>query len=418
MDILHIATAGSVDDGKSTLIGRLLFETNSITEDKLEAIEKASKRRGTEYTDLSLLTDGLIAEREQGITIDVAHIYFHTPHRKYIIADTPGHIEYTRNMVTGASNAQVAIILIDARHGIVEQTYRHFYITQILRIQHVIVCVNKMDLVQYDQQVFQKHVDTFQQLRNRSLYKDQQIHFLPCSALYGENIARRGLRLGWFKGATLLDHLEQIEWKSSEHALPARFPIQYVIRPKMEAYHDFRGLAGKIQSGTFRVGETVKVLPSGKTTTIKQIYVYQQEKKNAVSGQNVVITLDDDLDISRGDMIVAASSSLQSQKTLQAQLCWLDEVPLLKGKTYLLQHGTHRVKAKVSQLHGKIDLHQYELMAQTDRLSLNEIGLITLQLAQGVHIDSYQHLRNNGRFILIDEASNHTVAVGFAEISE
>jgi sulfate adenylyltransferase subunit 1 len=418
MDILHIATAGSVDDGKSTLIGRLLFETNSITEDKLEAIEKASKRRGTEYTDLSLLTDGLIAEREQGITIDVAHIYFHTPHRKYIIADTPGHIEYTRNMVTGASNAQVAIILIDARHGIVEQTYRHFYITQILRIQHVIVCVNKMDLVQYDQQVFQKHVDTFQQLRNRSLYKDQQIYFLPCSALYGENIARRGLRLGWFKGATLLDHLEQIEWKSSEHALPARFPIQYVIRPKMEAYHDFRGLAGKIQSGTFRVGETVKVLPSGKTTTIRQIYVYQQEKKNAVSGQNVVITLDDDLDISRGDMIVAASSSLQSQKTLQAQLCWLDEVPLLKGKTYLLQHGTHRVKAKVSQLHGKIDLHQYELMAQTDRLSLNEIGLITLQLAQSVHIDSYQHLRNNGRFILIDEASNHTVAVGFAEISE
>lgn len=413
MDIVRIATAGSVDDGKSTLIGRLLYETNSITADKLEAIERASKRRGVDYTDLSLLTDGLIAEREQGITIDVAHIYFSTPTRKYIIADTPGHFEYTRNMITGASNAQVAIILIDARNGIVEQTHRHFYITQLLRIPYVVVCVNKMDLVNYAEEPFNQIRQQFEELFEKANYKEQSLQFIPASSLYGDNISTRSSQLDWYDGPSLLEFMEGIDWHASQNQLPARFPVQYVIRPKSDQWHDFRGFAGKLSSGTLSKGDTVVALPSLQESVIEDIYKFEESLNQAESGDSVVITLKDEIDISRGDMIVKKSEQPAALKEISAQVCWLDHTPLKAGKTYLLQHGSNRVKAKITNLYASINVLDYKTIDDVEEIGLNEIGYISLKTAKPVNVDTYAANKRNGSFILIDEGSNSTVGVGF-----
>lgn len=413
MDIVRIATAGSVDDGKSTLIGRLLFETNSITQDKLEAIERASKRRGVDYTDLSLLTDGLIAEREQGITIDVAHIYFSTPTRKYIIADTPGHFEYTRNMITGASNAQVAIILIDARNGIVEQTHRHFYITQLLRIPYVVVCINKMDLVNYAETAYNEIRQQFDELFAKANYREQQLQFIPASSLYGDNISSRSASIPWYDGPSLLEYLESIEWHTGENQLPARFPVQYVVRPKSAQWHDFRGFAGKLTSGMLHKGEEVVALPSGQSSTIASIQRFEEETDQAESGDSIVITLADEIDLSRGDMLVPKSQVPEGLKEISAQVCWLDHQPLKTGKNYLLQHGSNRVKAKVTNLFSSINVTDYQTIEGVAEIGLNEIGYVSLKTAKPVNADLYAVNKHNGRFILIDESSNNTVGVGF-----
>jgi sulfate adenylyltransferase subunit 1 len=413
MEVLRIATAGSVDDGKSTLIGRLLYETNSITTDKLEAIEKASKRRGVDYLDLSLLTDGLIAEREQGITIDVAHIYFSTPKRKYIIADTPGHVEYTRNMITGASNAQVAIILVDARNGIAEQTYRHFYITNLLHISNVVVCVNKMDLVNYSQEQFEKIKEEFKTLSGKGNFKQQHLQFIPIASLFGDNIASTSSNMSWYQGPALLEHLENLEWHTEENELPARFPVQYVIRPKSNEHHDFRGFSGKLASGVLKKGDRVVALPSLRESNIKDIFRYDVSVDHAEAGDSVVITLEDEIDLSRGDMLVLQNQQFHSTKELSAQVCWLDHEALVPGKNYLLQHGINRVKAKVGNLFSSINVQDFNHVEDVSKLGLNEIGFISIKTAQPVFADKYAENKQNGSFILIDEYSNNTVGVGF-----
>ncbi|MFZ4428173.1 MAG: sulfate adenylyltransferase subunit 1 [Saprospiraceae bacterium] len=413
-DILRIATAGSVDDGKSTLIGRLLYETQNIPLDKIEAIERASRRRGLDYLDLSLLTDGLIAEREQGITIDVAHIYFSTATRKYIIADTPGHFEYTRNMITGASTAQVAIILVDARNGIVEQTHRHYYITQLLRIPQVVVCVNKMDLVNYSRQQFEVVVQEFEALKGKAQFTSQEIAFIPVSSLLGENIACSSSEMPWYRGPSLLQHLESITWKRRESQQPARFPVQFVIRPKNDDFHDFRGFAGKVASGVFRTGEPVAAFPSLQESRIAKIYRNGKEVELAQPGESVVITLEDDIDLSRGDMLLPLDGQIPQCQEFNANLCWMDEAPLKLGGIYQLQHGANRVKAKViniSHTVNPVDLQTHP----SAMMRLNEIGLVRVKTAKPIAGDAYSFNKNNGAFILIEEGSNHTVAVGFIE---
>ncbi|MEY3855444.1 MAG: hypothetical protein RIS68_1458 [Bacteroidota bacterium] len=414
MDILRIATAGSVDDGKSTLIGRLLYETNSITKDKIEALESASKRKGLDFLDLSLLTDGLIAEREQGITIDVAHIYFSTPTRKYIIADTPGHVEYTRNMVTGASNVKVSLILVDARQGVVEQTARHLSIASLLRIPKVIICINKMDLVQYQQSTFESIQNSLTELITQTTFEGQEISFLPISSLYGQNITQAAEHMPWYQGNTLLGELEAFEFAETQSKAAARFPVQFVIRPMTEAYHDFRGYAGKISSGTFQVGDAIRVLPTGQESTIASIEKFDQKLSKAEAGDSVVITLSTDIDISRGNTLVKASEEMAPQlKDFSAQVCWLDHQALSAGKTYLLQHGIHITKAKISQITERLDVVAQTSTENVDSLKLNEIGRISLRTAQAIHADRYADNPANGAFILIDEFSNSTVGVGF-----
>ena len=414
MDILRIATAGSVDDGKSTLIGRLLYETNSITKDKIEALESASKRKGLNFLDLSLLTDGLIAEREQGITIDVAHIYFSTPTRKYIIADTPGHVEYTRNMVTGASNVKVSLILVDARQGVVEQTARHLSIASLLRIPKVIICINKMDLVQYQQTTFESIQDSLSDLIAQTTFEGQEISFLPISSLYGQNITQPADQMPWYQGNTLLDELEAFEFAETQSKAAARFPVQFVIRPMTEAYHDYRGYAGKISSGTFQVGDAVRILPTGQESTIASIEKFDQKLSKAEAGDSVVITLSTDIDISRGNTLVKASEEMAPQlKDFSALVCWLDHQALSAGKTYLLQHGIHITKAKISQITERLDVVAQTSTEHVDSLKLNEIGRISLRTAQAIHADRYAENPANGAFILIDEFSNSTVGVGF-----
>ena len=414
MDILRIATAGSVDDGKSTLIGRLLYETNSITKDKIEALESASKRKGLNFLDLSLLTDGLIAEREQGITIDVAHIYFSTPTRKYIIADTPGHIEYTRNMVTGASNAKVSLILVDARQGIVEQTARHLSIASLLRIPKVIICVNKMDLVQYQESKFNEIQHKLSELVSKTTFQGQTVSYLPRSSLFGQNITKKADEMPWFTGNTLLQELETFEFAETLAQAPPRFPVQFVVRPMTEAYHDYRGYAGKISSGTFNVGDEIRVLPTGQTSTIATIEKFENSIDHAIAGESIVMTLTNDIDISRGNSIVLASeTNMPSLKDFSAHVCWLDHQALIPGKTYLLQHGIHVTKAKITQIMERLDVTQQTSTNEVSQLNLNEIGKISLRTAQAISADVYAENPSNGSFILIDEFSNSTVGVGF-----
>jgi sulfate adenylyltransferase subunit 1 len=410
--ILKIATAGSVDDGKSTLIGKLMYETNSITKDKLEAVAAASKRKGLDYTDLSLLTDGLTAEREQGITIDVAHIYFSTPKRKYIIADTPGHVEYTRNMVTGASNANVSLILIDARNGVVEQTYRHFYIATLLRIPRVIVCINKMDLVDYSQEKYDAIVNEFKAFADKVNYKEQQIDFIPISSLKGDNLVETSNEMYWYKGEALLPILENINVKDEEDS-PSRFPVQCVIRPKSDEFHDFRGYAGRLASGVLKAGDEVTVLPSGQKSTIKAIQQFDQELEIAKEGQSVTVTLQDDIDISRGDMIVKSGDEPELKKEFKAEICWMNDAQeLTPGRTFILQHGINQTKAKVLSINAHIKTDTLDV-EETSTLKLNNIGVVNIKTAKPLAADIYRDNPKNGAFILIDEFTNSTVAVGF-----
>jgi len=416
MDILRIATAGSVDDGKSTLIGRLLYETNSITKDKIEALESASKRKGLDFLDLSLLTDGLIAEREQGITIDVAHIYFATPRRKYIIADTPGHFEYTRNMVTGASNASVSLILIDARHGVVEQTHRHFYISSMLRIPNVIVCINKMDLVNYEESRFDEIVNSFQETASKGSFLGQNVQFIPISSLFGDNLIKHSEKMNWFKGESLLETLENIEvGKVHASHFPARFPVQFVIRPMTDQFHDYRGYSGKITSGKLMLGDDIMVLPTGQKSKIKSIEKFGNQLNSAIAKESVIITLENDVDISRGNMLVKINEPAESIKEISARICWLDHQNLVSGKMYLLQHGINRVKAKVIRLDEKINVETLQKSGEASELKLNEIGWIKLKAAQPIFADKFVDNPENGCFILIDESSNNTVGIGFIE---
>lgn len=390
MDILRIATAGSVDDGKSTLIGRLLFETQSITKDKIEALKAASQRKGLDFVDLSLLTDGLIAEREQGITIDVAHIYFNTPTRKYIIADTPGHFEYTRNMVTGASNASVSIILIDARHGVGEQTKRHFYISSLLEIKNVVVAVNKMDLVDYSESRFKEIKKDFFELADKLKKSDQKISFIPISSLFGENIVTRSEKMNWYSENSLLEILEAVTPESIDsEVLPFRFPVQYVIRPKSEEFHDFRGYAGKIASGQISKGDMVAVLPSQQISKVKEILKYQNSLDSAHQNESVVITLEDDIDISRGNMLVKVGEQPEFGKQINAKICWMDTQAMRVGKGYLVQHGINRVKAKVSSIESRLEISTFEESNNVDELKLNQIGEVSLKLAGFVFPDKY-----------------------------
>jgi sulfate adenylyltransferase subunit 1 len=416
MDILKIATAGSVDDGKSTLIGRLLYETKSITKDKIEALEIASKRKGLDFVDLSLLTDGLIAEREQGITIDVAHIYFNTPQRKYIIADTPGHFEYTRNMVTGASNAAVSVILVDARNGISEQTKRHFYIASLLRVKEVIVAINKMDLVDYGEEHFKEIRAEFLSTVGEANFTEQRITFIPLSSLYGENIVEVSPKMSWYKGQSLLQHLESIELDKVSHnssALPARFAVQYVIRPKTEEFHDYRGYAGRLASGELSVGDLIQVHPSGQVSNIKTIETFGKQLEYAKAGDSVTLTLETDIDVSRGNMLTKANEAIEPQKALKARICWLDNQPLMTGKTYLLQHGVNLQKAKVTALNSVMNIETMQLEETRNELKLNEIGYVELKTAQPLFTDTYESNPANGSFILIDSMTNSTAGVGF-----
>lgn len=412
--LIKIATAGSVDDGKSTLIGRLLYDTKSLTTDKIEAIERSSKQRGYDYLDFSLATDGLVAEREQGITIDVAHIYFNTEKTNFIVADTPGHVEYTRNMVTGASTSNVAIILIDARKGVIEQTYRHFFIANLLRISHVVVAINKMDLVGYDEDIYLKIKADFDVLVGKSNFNEEQITFIPVSALKGENIARKSNEMPWYVGNTLLDHLEILEPSDLQESTVTRFPIQYVIRPKTEAFHDFRGFSGKLYGGSLKVGDAVTVLPSGNESTIKSIHFFDQELEEAALGSSIVITLATEVDCSRGDMIVKSGFVPKSEKTLSATICQVNNKALKVGGKYILQHGINRVLAKVDQIESRIHT-DFTGTEEVEQLKLNDIGRVHLRLSKPIHFDSYHDNKSNGSFILIDEGSFDTVSVGFIE---
>jgi len=414
MDILRIATAGSVDDGKSTIIGRLLYDTRSITKDKLEAVEASSKRKGLDFVDLSLLTDGLIAEREQGITIDVAHIYFATDTRKYIIADTPGHVEYTRNMITGASNAEASIVLIDARNGVWEQTRRHLSIFALLRINTVFVCINKMDLVNFSQETYEKIKADVIALAEKINFPGS-LQFIPIAAKYGDNVVDGSSNMPWYTGKRLIDYLEALPVHEEDATLPARFPVQFVIRPHSEEYHDYRGYAGKMISGTLQVGQEIVVLPTMKSSVIKSIRVGESEVTTANPGDSIVVELQTDIDISRGNMIVAANSNYHQSNSLTATITWMDDEALSAGQTYLLQHGIHTVKAKISQVPSVLNIETMEAHADVHQLKLNDIGTVVLKTSKPIFADLYKENPGNGAFILINEFTNKTVGVGFVE---
>jgi sulfate adenylyltransferase subunit 1 len=414
MDILRIATAGSVDDGKSTLIGRLLYDTKSITKDKLEAVESSSRRKGLDFTDLSLLTDGLIAEREQGITIDVAHIYFATEKRKYIIADTPGHIEYTRNMITGASNAEASIVLIDARKGVIEQTRRHLFISSLLKIETVFVCVNKMDLVDFDEAVFLSIKSQVEDLADKIGF-DGALDFIPIAAKDGDNVVQRSVRMRWYQDSTLLEYMEELPVHKKDERLPARLPVQFVIRPHSDEHHDFRGYTGKLLSGKLSKGQEIVILPSLKKAHVKKIYHAQTEVPIAKAGESITVELEEDVDISRGNMIVPTNVAYVQANGFVATLAWMDEQPLTNGKTYLLQHGVNVVKAKITAIQGKLDIETMEEIRDATQFRLNDIGRVSIKTAKPVFADLYAENPRNGAFILIDEFSNNTVGVGFIE---
>ncbi|MEM9546881.1 MAG: GTP-binding protein [Bacteroidota bacterium] len=415
MEVLKIATAGSVDDGKSTLIGRLLYDTESLTTDKLEAIRKTSEKRGFDYLDFSLATDGLVAEREQGITIDVAHIYFSTERKSYIIADTPGHVEYTRNMVTGASTSQASIILIDARKGVIEQTYRHFFINNLLRIKDIIVAVNKMDLVDFAEDRFNEIKFDFEQLMAKRDYQEQKITFIPICALDGDNVAKASTKMPWYSGVTVLEHLEKLENEDIYNVGTPRFPVQYVIRPKTDDYHDFRGYSGKVYGGDLHVGDEVVVLPSETTSTIKEILAYDKTYETAARRTSVVLRLEDDVNISRGDMIVKKDDLPTISKNFIAIITWMDSKALRAGNKYILQHGIHKVTTRVENIIHKIQPDYSGIDETADELRLNDIAMVDLKFNKSLYFNRFVDHRTNGSFILIDSQSNNTVGVGFIQ---
>ncbi len=412
MDLLRFTTAGSVDDGKSTLIGRLFYDCKAIFEDQLNAIEKSSKSRGDENVNLALLTDGLRAEREQGITIDVAYRYFATPKRKFIIADTPGHIQYTRNMVTGASTANLAILLVDARKGVIEQTCRHAFIANLLRIQHVVVCVNKMDLAQWSQDSYNKIVDDFKKFASR-LDNIVDITFIPVSALLGDNIVDKSVNMPWYQGPALLYHLETVYIGADENHVEARLPVQWVIRPHSDKWHDFRGFAGRIAGGVFKPGDKVQVMPSGFESTIKAIHTMDGEIKEAFAPMSVAITLSDEIDISRGDMLVKPNNPPLARQDVEAMMCWFSSDKKLAGRgKYVLRHTTKEVKAIITDVRYKININTLRKIEDDLTFNHNDIGRISLRTSAPLIADSYKNNRICGSFILIDEQTNETVAAG------
>jgi sulfate adenylyltransferase subunit 1 len=412
MQVLKIATAGSVDDGKSTLIGRLLYDTNSLTDDKIEAIERSSKNKGYDYLDFSLATDGLVAEREQGITIDVAHIYFSTPKRSYIIADTPGHVEYTRNMVTGASTSQVAIILIDARKGVVEQTKRHFFINSLLRTKQIIVAVNKMDLVDFSEERFNEIIEQVKSLAADSDYQEQVITFIPISAKNGDNVVSKSDETPWYSGVSLLDRLENIELNDVTEKGHARFSIQTVIRPKKEEFHDFRGFAGKLKGGDLSVGDEITVLPSLTKSRVKEIHFYNQTYDRAEAGASIVVTLEDEVNASRGDVFVKSNELPRIEKEITASVCWMDKEPLRLSGKYLIKHGTHDLVSKVDNIEAVINTDFSGEIQGVDALTLNQIGKVKLKLSKPMYYDTFRENKSNGAFIIIDAQTNNTAGVG------
>lgn len=410
MELLRFTTAGSVDDGKSTLIGRLLYDSKAIFEDQMEQLEMASERRGEEQVNLALLTDGLRAEREQGITIDVAYRYFATPKRKFIIADTPGHVQYTRNMVTGASTANLAIILVDARHGVLEQTIRHSYIASLLGIPHILICVNKMDLVDYSEEVFvdiKKQFDPFRETLDLA-----DVRFIPISALKGDNVVEHGENTPWYKGATLLEELETIDIRSDSDFKNRRFPVQYVIRPQREEYHDYRGYAGRIAGGVWKPGEKVAVLPSGIETNLESIDTMTGSLEEAFSPQSVTFRLAHDIDISRGDMIVPADQKPHIGQEIDVMVCWLGEKPMVIGGKYAIRHTTSEVRGIIRQLDYKVNINNLEHNEEDKTVALNEIAKVTIKTSKPVFYDSYKENRITGSIIIIDEATNNTVGAG------
>ncbi len=408
-ELLRIATAGSVDDGKSTLIGRLLYDSKQILADQLEHVVQSSERRGDGYLNLALLTDGLRAEREQGITIDVAYRSFQTPRRRFILADTPGHEQYTRNMVTGASTADLSIVLVDARKGVSEQTHRHAYITSLLRIPHLVVCVNKMDLVGYDEAVFDGIVTELSDWASRLDLGD--VTFIPISALHGDNVVERSRHMDWYGGAPLLYHLEHVVIAPARNLADVRFPIQWVIRPMSDEHHDYRGYAGQVAGGVLRPGAEVTVLPSGQRTRIAAIDAYDRELDAAFPTMSVTVRVEDQLDISRGDMLVEPSDPPVTARELEAMVCWMSERPLIPGARYVIKHTSRTARAVVDELEHRVDVNTLEHVP-TDQLGLNEIGRVRLRSSAPLMLDSYARNRTTGSFILLDEATNDTVAGG------
>jgi bifunctional enzyme CysN/CysC len=410
-DLLRFATAGSVDDGKSTLIGRLLHDSKSLFDDQLEAVERVSRDRGHDYTDLALITDGLRAEREQGITIDVAYRYFATPRRAFIIADTPGHIQYTRNMVTGASTADVALILLDARRGITEQSRRHAFIASLLGVPHLIVCVNKMDLVDYSEAVFEQIRAEFSEFATRLRVSD--LTFIPVSALIGDNVVSRSDRMAWFDGAPLLSHLERLHVASDRNLVDLRFPIQYVLRPQSHQIIDFRGYAGTVASGVMRPGDVVTALPSGFETVIRSIETADGPVEEAFPPMAVAVTLEDDIDVGRGDMLCRPHNVPTVVQDIDAQVCWMDEsATLTTGNRYAIKHTTRWARAVVRELSYRIDVNTLHRIEDATELRLNEIGRIQLRVTRPLFVDGYRSNRQMGAFILVDESTNKTVAAG------
>lgn len=408
--LLRFTTAGSVDDGKSTLIGRLLYDSKSIFEDQLEAIENTSKRKGHEGVDLALFTDGLRDEREQGITIDVAYRYFTTPKRKFIIADTPGHIQYTRNMVTGASTANVAIILIDARHGVIEQTKRHAFIASLLQIPHIIVCINKMDLVDFSEEVYNNIVSQFESISSKMLVKD--VRFIPISALLGDNVVNRSEHMTWFQGAPLLHTLETMHISSDVNKVDARFPVQTVLRPQSEDFRDYRGYAGRVASGIFRPGDEVTVMPSGFTSKIKSIDTFDGTLNEAYAPMSVSITLEDDIDISRGDMIVRSNNKPEASQDIEVMLCWLNNSPAKPRAKYTIKHTSNDQKAMIKEVVYKIHINTLARINDDAELKMNDISKVKIRTTKPLMIDSYRENRTTGSIILVDDTTNETVAAG------
>lgn len=409
-ELLRFTTAGSVDDGKSTLIGRLLYDSKSIFQDQLKAVEESSISKGFDYIDLSLITDGLKSEREQGITIDVAYRYFATPKRKFIIADTPGHIQYTRNMVTGASTANLAIILIDARKGMLEQTHRHSFIASLLRIPHAVVCVNKMDLVNYDESIYNNIVNNFKLFSAKLEIND--IQFIPISALKGDNVVDRSKNMLWYKGSTLLYKLENVHISSDQNHIDCRFPVQTVIRPHKLEHQDFRGFAGRIDGGIFKVGDKVKALPSGFTSTIKSINLHEQALTEAFAPMSVTIQLEDEIDISRGDMLVREKNMPEINQDLDVIINWMSQSPLVQRKRLLLKHTTNECIALVKELVYKIDINNLHRIENINSVKMNEIARVSIRTSKPIFFDNYKRNRKTGSIILIDEQNNETVGAG------
>jgi bifunctional enzyme CysN/CysC len=412
---LRLALVGSVDDGKSTLIGRLLYDSKQVFEDQLEHVEETSLRRGDGYVNLALLTDGLRAEREQGITIDVAYRYFATPKRRFVIADTPGHVQYTRNMVTGASTADLAVILLDARKGVLEQSRRHAYIASLVGVRHLVACVNKMDLVGYDEAAFEAVASDFRDFASKLDIPD--IALIPVSALHGDNVVERSQSMPWYEGAPLLYHLEHLHVASDRNLHDIRFPVQYVIRPQSHDHPDYRGYAGQVASGIVRPGDEVVVLPSGVHTRVAAIDTFDGARENAFPTQSVTVLLEDDVDVSRGDMLAAPGDAPTPVRQLDATVCWMTDQPLRARSRYVVKHTTREVRAIVDEVVHAIDVHTLEPDTSASELGLNDIGAIRLRLSSPLVVDDYRRNRSTGSFILIDEATNATVGAGMIGIS-